>query len=344
MKIAIHNNNRGFTERWIAYCRAKGIEFKLVNCYDNDIIFQLSDCDALMWHHWQVYPKDILKAKRVLFAIEHAGKVVFPNFRTGWHFDDKIAQKYLLESLGLPLVPTYHFVEKHEALNWILKTEFPKVFKLTRGAGSANVVLVNNERRAVKLINKAFSSGFSVFDKFGSIKERWRRYKNGKDKFLDVLKSVYRIFNIPNYAKLLPRERFEVMFQDFIPNNKFDIRVIVLNKKAFAIKRLVRENDFRASGSGMIQYEKANFNEEIIKKSFEFAKRLNTQVVAFDYVFDNNKTPLIVEISYGYAIEGYDRCEGFWDEKLNFHKGKFDSCEWMVDLVVEEVLNSNRKS
>lgn len=336
--IAIHNNNNlGFTPRWIDYCQKNGIPYKLVNCYDNDIVNQLEGCEALMWHYWQVFSKDIIKAKRLLFALEQSGKVVFPNFNSAWHFDDKIAQKYLLESLCLPLVPSNHFLDKKEALEWAKNAVFPKVFKLTRGAGSTNVKLVSNEKEAKKLINKAFSSGYRVFDRLGVIKERWRKYKEGKESFFGVLKSGYRIFNVPKYAKLLPRERYEVYFQDFVPNNEFDIRVIVIDGKAFAIKRLVRNNDFRASGSGNILYDKHHFDEKLIEMSFDFADKLKTQIVAFDYVFDCDNNPLIVEISYGYAIEGYDPCVGYWDRELNFYEGKFDSCGWMVDLVLKQI-------
>jgi glutathione synthase/RimK-type ligase-like ATP-grasp enzyme len=337
MMIAIHNSKIGFTSRWIDYCKTKNINFKLVDCYDSDIVDQLKDCDALMWHHWQVNSKDIIKAKRLLYALEHSGKVVFPDFYTGWHFDDKIAQKYLLEALQLPLVPTYHFIDKEESILWASSVIFPKVFKLTKGAGSANVRLVKTKAEAIKLINTAFSNGFNVFDRFGVIRERWRLFREKKESFWGVLKSFYRVFNIPKYAKLLPNERYEICFQDYIPNNQSDIRVIILDGKAFAIKRLVRDNDFRASGSGRILYEKFHFDVDLIKKSFEYAQILKAQVVAFDYVFNEINEPLIVEISYGYAIGGYDNCEGYWDENLNFFEGKFDSCQWMVDLVIKKI-------
>ena len=337
MLIAIHDNKIGFTTRWILYLQKLGVKVKLVNCYDSDIIKKISDCDALMWHHWQVKSEDILKAKRLLFAIEQSGSVVFPNFNTAWHFDDKIAQKYLLESMKLPLVPSYHFLERQDALNWASTTDFPEVFKLTRGAGSANVKLIRTRKEAVEVIYKSFSSGHSVFNRFGGIKERWRKYKNGNETLLGVFKSLYRIITIPRYAKLIPRERFEVYFQDFIPNNNSDIRVIVIGDKAFAIKRLVRRNDFRASGSGLILYEKLLFDECLIEQSFNFASTLKVQVVAFDFVFEMNQRPLIVEISYGYAIEGYQQCVGYWDRNLTFHYGEFDSCEWMVDLVLKQI-------
>ena len=96
----------------------------------------MDDCDALMWHHFQTNPKAILFAKQLLFALEQSGKKVFPDFRTGWHFDDKLGQKYLLEAIDAPLVPSYVFYDKKEALEWVQKTDFPKVFKLRGGAGS----------------------------------------------------------------------------------------------------------------------------------------------------------------------------------------------------------------
>lgn len=46
MKIAIHHSKGSFSERWITYCQKKGIDYKIVNCYESDIINQLKDCDA----------------------------------------------------------------------------------------------------------------------------------------------------------------------------------------------------------------------------------------------------------------------------------------------------------
>ncbi|MCK6611989.1 MAG: hypothetical protein L6Q78_13225 [Bacteroidia bacterium] len=334
--IAIHKSDIGFYPRWVKYCEESKIPFKIVDCHKTDIVQQLEGCKVLLWHHWQVNYKDLLKAKRVLFALEHAGMKVFPNFKSSWHFDDKIAQKYLLEALGLPLVRSYHFVDKMEALDWVNNTEFPKVFKLKGGAGSANVKLVRDKQNAIRLINQAFSKGFSGYDSFEALKERFGKFKQGKESFLGVLKSVYRVFNPPYYAKMMGRIKYEIYFQDFIPNNDSDIRVIVVGNKAFAIKRMVRSNDFRASGSGNILYDIKLFNESLIKSSFEYSKSLGAQAVAFDYVFQDGKAQ-IVEISYGFAIQGYDQCEGYWDENLNFFPGSFDSTKWIIDDIINEL-------
>ena len=41
MKIAIHHRPGSFSDRWIEYCEKEGIEYKIVNCYDNDIVAYL---------------------------------------------------------------------------------------------------------------------------------------------------------------------------------------------------------------------------------------------------------------------------------------------------------------
>lgn len=147
------------------------------------------------------------------------------------------------------------------------------------------------------------------------------------------MKGIVRLFYTTDHARMAGREKGYVYFQDFIPGNDHDIRIIVIDGKAFGIKRMVRENDFRASGSGSIRYEKSLFDENVIKLSFKLARKLKSQCVAFDYVF-RGEEPLIVEISYGYIKEVYFPCEGYWDERMNWHEGHFDSQGWMIESII----------
>lgn len=338
MRIGIHNSD-GFAPRWINYCQAKGIDFKIVNAYDSDIIEQLSDCEAFMWHHYQASYKDVLFAKQLLFSLQQSGKKVFPDFNTGWHFDDKVGQKYLLEAIGAPLVPSYVFYAKNEALGWIKKSDFPKVFKLRGGAGSANVMLAKTKRQAEKYVRKAFGSGFSQYNAISNLKDRWWHYKNGKSDLIDLLKGIVRIVVKPTFAKLHASEKGYVYFQDFIPNNSFDIRIVVVGDKAFGIKRLCRAKDFRASGGGMLVYEKAQIDERCVRLAFDVNQKIKAQSIAFDFVFDAENKPLIVEISYGYSAAAYDSCEGYWTQDMQWHKGThFDFCGWMIENLLLQSL------
>lgn len=332
--IAIHDSPHGFHPRWIAYCKERQIPFKVVDCYATNLIDQLADCFALMWHHWQISPRDLVVAKQILFALEHSGIAVFPDFKTGWHFDDKLGQKYLFEALRISSPKAYAFFDEQEALKWVDLASYPKVFKLRCGAGSSNVILVRDRRHARKLIRRAFGRGFPAYDPWLSLKERWRKYRLGKVGIWEPVKGLLRFFDPPRFSRIQGREIGYAYFQDFVPNNDSDTRIIVIENRAFALKRYVRANDFRASGSGNFGYSPELFDLRCVEAAFEITRQIRTQVGVYDFVFDNRKEPLLIEISYGFMAEGYDACPGFWDRELNWHDGKFNPYGWMVDLVL----------
>lgn len=334
MRIGIHHTENSFSDRWIAYCKEKEIPYKLVDCYRSDIVQQLSGCGALMWHFNHKDSKDSKFAKQLLFSLQNAGTRVFPDFSTVWHFDDKVGQKYLLEAIDAPLAPAHVFYKKKEAIHWAGEADFPKVFKLRNGSGSQNVRLVRSRDQAVRLIRKAFGRGFKQYEAWSNLKERIRKYRLGKTSLWNVVKGVIRLVRPTRYARVTGREAGYIYFQDFIPDNKFDIRIIVVGDKAFALKRLVRENDFRASGSGFIQYEKEHFDDETVRISFEVSEKMHAQCMTYDFVYMEGK-PLIVEISYGFTVEAYDACEGYWNRDLSWVGGPFNPYGWMVEDLIK---------
>jgi glutathione synthase/RimK-type ligase-like ATP-grasp enzyme len=271
-----------------------------------------------------------------MYSVAESGKKIFPDYKTMWHFDDKVGQKYLLEAINAPIVPSYVFYTKKEAIEWINNTSFPKVFKLRSGSSSENVRLVRSKEEAFSLVSQAFGKGFTHYDAWPNFKERIRKYKNGKTNIKDVSKGFARLFYTTDFAKVAGREKGYIYFQEFIENNDSDIRIIVIDRKAFAIKRMVRENDFRASGSGNILFDKDLIGLESVKVAFDVSRRLNAQCLAYDFVYKNGK-PLIIEISYGFANTAYDPCPGYWDENLDWHEGRFNPQNWMVDLLTERI-------
>ena len=150
------------------------------------------------------------------------------------------------------------------------------------------------------------------------------------------------MFHSTEYDRITGREMGYVYFQDFIPGNDSDIRVFVVGDKAYALKRMVRKDDFRASGSGIYKAEKENFNEELIRQAFEISEKLRTQCLVFDFVFLNDK-PLVLEISYG-TRPAYNVCHGYFDRELNWHEGHFDLGEAMVEEVLGAVMDKKKNS
>lgn len=342
MKIAIHSREGGFSDKWIQYCQENSIDYKIVNCYDSDIVSQLEECDGLMWHWTHFDYKAINFARQLIYSLESAGKKVFPDSKTCWHFDDKVGQKYLLEAVNAPLVKSYVFYDKNEAMDWAKNTSYPKVFKQRGGAGSLNVKLVKNKSDAFSLIRKAFGKGFSPSDNLEKVKDRWGKLKRNRDKIaLWALVRGLALYFSPYLSVDYRNRAFDkgyIYFQDFIPDNDHDIRVVIIGEKAFAIKRMVRENNFKASGSGLIKYERDEIPEVCIKISFLLSKKLKTKCLAYDFVFDEGN-PKVVEVSYGFARKGYLPCPGYWDQNLNWYEGNFTP-EWFM---IENFLKSMKK-
>ncbi len=339
MKIGIPNNPRGFAKKWIEYCEQKNINYKLIDVYNNDVIKQLEDCDAFMWHTNHLSRKDYQVAKRLLTAIEHSGKVCFPSIYDNWHYDDKVAQKYLLEAIGAPLIPSYVFYDEHEALDWAKKTDWPKVFKLTGGAGSSNVKLIHSEHEARKLIQRSFSKGFIAFDQRKYfLEEAFSKYR--KHKSLWRLTKSFRHLLKPNNKEWVNHiEKDYVYFQNFMPNNDYDLRLVVVNQnRTFGLKRYNRKGDFKASGSGNMDFLNNDVDKSILKLSLDVAKKLKMNSVAYDIVFDPNHNPVIIEITYAYSTSAYEKCPGYWDENLNWIDGEIGNYSaWMVEKVIEQV-------
>lgn len=336
MKIAIHHRKGSFSERWIDYCEKTGIDYKLVDAFKEDIIDQVKDCDIFMWHFHHALFKDNLLAKGLLAALEHSGMTVFPDFKTAWHFDDKVSQKYLLEAIDAPLVPSYVFYNKDEALRWAETTNYPKVFKLRKGAGSANVQLARTRKEALGFINKAFGSGFKSYDRVSVFKSRIKS-KSVLNKSKAVVRLAYPGKEAKDFIEKQPLERDYVYFQDFIENDGFDIRVVVIDNKAVALKRLVRDNDFRASGSGKLIFENENIDQRYIEEAFKLNEKIESTSLVIDFIHSKNNDIYVVELSYGFPMINFlDGASGFWDSELNWHEEDFNLQAWMVDSLLKK--------
>jgi len=336
MKIAIHKNRGGFAEHWLKYCDEKSIPYKIIDIFSNTVMHDIEECDALMIHPLQFDYKAEKFFKQLLFSVEESGKSVFPNFRTLWHFDDKVGQKYLLEAFKIPLIQSYVFYSRNEALEWINNTVFPKVFKLRGGGGSSNVMLVKTKKQASRLIRKSFGKGHPQYNKYRSLKERIRKFRNGDVGIIELIKGIVRFFYLPEYARVWGNDKGYAYFQDFIAENEFDIRVIVIGDFAFAIKRFNRKDDFRASGSGHIVYDRNQIDERCVKIAFDVNQKLRTQCISYDFIFDKKGEPLIIEISYGFVPFVYKHCEGYWDKDLFWYPGDFNPYGWMVENVIKQ--------
>jgi glutathione synthase/RimK-type ligase-like ATP-grasp enzyme len=338
-QLAIHHRQGSWSDRWIAYCEEHGIPYRVVNCLSSDIIQQLADASGLLWHWTLNDPSEQLIARQLLRAVEAMGIPVFPNTSTCWHYNDKIGQKYLLEAIGATLAPTHVFYNLADALCWIDKASFPKVFKLSKGAGSANVRLVRNAREARWLAKRAMTAGFWPSAPYAQdAQKRFRAARTRGDLFSVLRRMPAVLARIRQINHGMGRERGYVYFQDFIPGNDFDTRITIIGNRAFGFTRNVRPGDFRASGSGDINYDVPRINMQCVRTAFEVAQQIASQSMAFDFVLDENRWPLILEVSYCYNPGAVYACQGHWDEQLNWHPGQM----WPQDAILTDFIGKSQ--
>jgi glutathione synthase/RimK-type ligase-like ATP-grasp enzyme len=295
----VDGQTHSFSDRWRELAQARGVDVRMLNVRSHTFLTDIVSCDAFMWRVGFSVPEFQL-AKRVIAAIEHATDIqVFPSSRTFWHFEDKIAQHYLLSLAGIPTAATKVFWTRDEALRYCAEASYPFVVKLAHGMKSRNVVLARTRQQAESLVNLMFGSGVSSLEPTTSVASRLAGRRALPLKLL--------------LGQPLPPSLQNGYFlvQEFLPGNDHDTRVTIIGDRAFAFRRFNRPNDFRASGSGRIDWDPTQIDPEILRLGFTVARTLGAQSIALD-VLRKEGRPVVLEISYTYAAWAIRDCPGHW--------------------------------
>jgi hypothetical protein len=295
--------------RWTRLLQEAGHAVRTVNVYRADVLQQLHGCDGFMWRHAHI-PHLRQIARRLLPVAEGVlGLMVYPDQPTCWHYDDKIAQSYLFHAKGIPTPKTWVWFDKQLAKDWAAEARYPLVLKLWSGASSENVRLVSSLDEAVLWIDRLFGRG--IYGLSDSSAEPWRW---GRRRIRAVAKLLLKGMP-PN--EIADEDVWElhknyVLFQEFLPGNSFDTRITVIGKRAFGFRRFNRDNDFRASGSGKIDWNPETVDPRFIRLAFYIAKAIGSQSCAIDGLYRGNEV-VVSEISYTYVSWAVQGCPGHWE-------------------------------
>ncbi len=340
MLVAIHKDRYGrfdpFCEIYEKILEHNNIPWIRVDINDADFWEKIKTVDLFIYR-WIQFDDHIQIAKNIMPIIEFELKVnIHPDNATGWHYDDKIKEYYLLKQKGYPFIDTWVFYDKKKALEWVEGvTEYPLVFKLKGGAGSHNVLLAKNKSTAKRLINKMFGSGITSDGMYlpGSLRYKDFKWKN----FIrHTGGNLFRLFRGEDAEPYWQLNKNYVLFQKFLPGNTSDTRVLVIGKRMLAFRRGVRKNDFRASGSGIILYDHESIDIRCLQIALKVSTEMKFQSMAYDFLFDSDGNPMIAEISYTSNDNVVSRCEGYWDENLVFHRRQEN---WMQYFQLVDLLN-----
>lgn len=307
MKLT-HDPEQSYAARWIERLTAAGHEVQIVDVFADDLFEQLHGCDGFLWWFPPVHvPREL--GKRLLLALDHAGQLlVAPDHRGAWHYDDKVAQYYLLRAAGIPIPATWVFWRYTQAKAFLATARYPLVLKLSTGFRSQNVILLHDRPEGAYWAQRLFGVGASAL----------RRYR-----FFDPRPLVRRAHHWMTGGRRPHLESGYLLLQEFLPGNDFDIRVTVIGNRAFAARRGNRANDFRASGSGRNEQDPALIPEDAVRLAFRTAQVLGTTSLAVD-ILRRDGQPVILEISYYYEAWGVVICPG------HFRLTDDDRVEWVA--------------
>ncbi len=328
MKIGLllNSDNRlfpNYSEKFREILEKNAIPYVLIDPNTKSMLDDLSSCTHLLFRHSQGDTDMMLYD-----SIFHIAKNIYhlkcsPDYSTFWSYENKIKEYYLLKSSNFPVVTTDIFWDYSSAYKFLQTSSYPLVVKMYKGAASSNVVKINSIRDGKKIIDRIFGKGV----KFGKMPGRSNLTSISSlglptfvhNKIRSSLITVGILDRTNPYSEW-QIQKDAILFQKFLPGNKYDTRVTIIGKRAFAFRRFVRSNDFRASGSGNLDLNPMEIDSRCISIAFQVSKKLNFETMAYDFIYDEDKMPKICEISYCFVDRVVRSCSGYWDDNLKWHE------------------------
>lgn len=295
-----NGTKQSFSNVWQTLADKFGISIKPVDVYSNNFLDQLHDVDAFMWRINYAH-KDLELAKQLFPIINNIiGIPTFPNPSVPFWLDDKIYQTYLFRAAGISSPKTCIFWDKDSAITFLKTANYPLVIKLSQGNMSSNVGLIKSFHEANDMVEQMFSRGINAL---------WKAYTPKHRRLVrDILETIRHPKKSSYPGKV---EKDYILLQEFISGNNHDTRITVIGKYAFGFVRYNRENDFRASGSGKLEYDPSLIPIEYIEMAFDIANRLDEPFLGLDFLHTDSGAK-VIEVTFAYASYAIENCPGSW--------------------------------
>lgn len=229
-------------------------------------------------------------------------------------YDEKVRQTKLYSDF---LPPTRIFTDLKSALSSINQLNFPLISKSNEGAASSNIRLLESPEDAIVEARIVFSdSGLPRYD----------------SRNLGLVQKDY------------------VLWQDFLPGNENDWRIVLINMRyAWVLKRYNRTDLPFASGSGIVEPIKETNSEinEILNYSLSFAKRFSLNFTGIDLVRNGNGELKVLETTTGWGKKAFESTvfefsdDGVWRKTIFRGKDQWHiAAISMADMIEKTTLNN----
>jgi glutathione synthase/RimK-type ligase-like ATP-grasp enzyme len=260
------------------------------------------------------YPDYYSAFEDVLLLIKESGGILIPDFTHFRAHENKYFQELVKTKLKIKCPSSFLISSLEEGLEKIKLFTFPIVAKLSSGFGSSNVTLIRNLKEAEMFLEKNL---ISVVKKRKNIFKYRKQIKETENKH--------------------PLKVGKIIFQEFISGIENDWKILLFGNKIFYLKRYFKENDFRASGSGIFD-NSVPPSENILKFAAEVKSLLKTPWVSLDIIEKENNIYLIEYQCVHFGLYTVMKSSSHFE----FSEGKFRQVNGQVDedmLFAEDLLS-----
>ncbi len=258
----------GVFPRWTKHRRfleTNGFEHEIFDIHAHDWIEKAKAFDIVVGLvSNEIGPLEEIRTK-YHYLETYLGKRCYPSADQALLYDDKCLEAYVAKVRGFPMAGSHISHDKADALAMAGRAAYPLVSKVNHSSGSLGVELVRTPRQARRIVRQAFA-------------------RRGRSTYLPW-----------------DRQKNYVVFQDFVPNDGYDVRVMAIGRQAFGYYRKVLSGDFRASGMGGV--EKRALPEEAVRIALMARERLGLPQIVVDMVRGLDGRFAIVEFSIVCQVE-----------------------------------------
>lgn len=263
----------------------------------------------------------------VLVFLKKQGAVLLPEFSYFRAHDNKVMMELLRQGFADERLKTIRSQvwSSYEELKSASITEYPLILKRAGGAGGEGVFLAHNQKELYQYAEKV-------------------------SRLTNMLQFYY-LSCVNVKQKLLKKEPVKIhnskfITQNFIAGLAGDYKILVFGAHYFVLYRLNRQNDFRASGSGLFSEENGSRINEILDFARACTEEIKAPWVSLDICHDGTVCHLIEFqcISFGFKAMSmskshYEYKENHWDTvkgSVVVEKEFCDSIQYYLEKYGEE--------
>jgi glutathione synthase/RimK-type ligase-like ATP-grasp enzyme len=161
-KVGIIKEFYQYHKSYIAACHDLKISYVLIDISKNNWVEQInsSGCEIfLCWPSSGMTEWKYMYDDRIKLIEEDLGKIVYPESKSLWLYENKMRTSEWLKINHLPSPNHWIFYNQTNALNFAESCNLPIVYKTNIGASGSGVVIVKDRSLLRKIIKKAFTKG-----------------------------------------------------------------------------------------------------------------------------------------------------------------------------------------